>query len=116
MVGILAAPFSFKYAAFNAGLGWIGKNDVAITEKYGPRVRLSAVLIDKQFTYGQRIVKSNCLDLCKKCIEICAIIFYIILLPPVSFLYDEAESWTISMETEAAYGTCDTNVFSLLVE
>ena len=55
----LAALFSFKYAAVNAGLGWIGKNDVVITEKYGPRVRMSAILIDNQFTYGQRIVKSN---------------------------------------------------------
>ena len=42
----LLAVFSFKYAAVNAGLGWIGKNDVLITEKYGPRVRLSAVLVD----------------------------------------------------------------------
>lgn len=67
----LVALFSFKYAAVNAGLGWIGKNDVLITEKYGPRVRLSAILIDNQFKYGQRIVKSNCPDLCKKCVEIC---------------------------------------------
>ena len=27
----LLAPFSFKYAAVNAGLGWIGKKDVLIT-------------------------------------------------------------------------------------
>lgn len=67
----LVAPFSFKYAAVNAGLGWIGKNDVVITEKYGPRVRLSAILIDNPFVYGQRIVKSNCPDSCKKCVEIC---------------------------------------------
>ncbi|MDE5952486.1 MAG: epoxyqueuosine reductase [Acetatifactor sp.] len=67
----LVAPFSFKYAAVNAGLGWIGKNDVVITEKYGPRVRLSAVLIDNPFVYGQRITKSNCPDSCRKCIESC---------------------------------------------
>ena len=67
----LVAPFSFKYAAVNAGLGWIGKNDVVITEKYGPRVRLSAILIDSQFTYGQRITISNCPDSCRKCVEIC---------------------------------------------
>lgn len=67
----LAAPFSFKYAAVHAGLGWIGKNDVVITKKYGPRVRLSAILIDEQFTYGERITKSNCPDSCKKCVEIC---------------------------------------------
>ena len=67
----LVAPFSFKYAAVNAGLGWIGKNDVVITEKYGPRVRLSAILIDSQFGYGQRIIKSNCPDSCIKCVQIC---------------------------------------------
>ena len=67
----LVAPFSFKYAAVNAGLGWIGKNDVVITEKYGPRVRLSAILIDSQFAYGQRTTISNCPDSCRKCVEIC---------------------------------------------
>ena len=67
----LIAPFSFKYAAVHAGLGWIGKNDVVVTEKYGPRVRLSAILIDSQFIDGQRITESNCPDLCKKCVEAC---------------------------------------------
>ena len=42
----LLARFSFKYAAVSAGLGWIGKNDVLITERYGPRVTLFALLID----------------------------------------------------------------------
>lgn len=67
----LIAPFSFKYAAVNAGLGWIGKNDVIITEKYGPRVRLSAILIDNDFTYGQKITKSECPVSCTKCVDIC---------------------------------------------
>ena len=65
------APFSYKYAAVNAGLGWIGKNDVVVTEKYGPRIRLSAVLIDHEFTYGQKIVESKCPAACKKCVDIC---------------------------------------------
>lgn len=67
----LEAVFSFKYAAVNAGLGWIGKNDVLITERYGPRVRLSAVLIDAPFTYGSRIVESRCPEGCMKCVDIC---------------------------------------------
>ncbi len=67
----LEAPFSFKFAAVNAGLGWIGKNDVVITKEYGPGVRLSAVLIDAQFPYGQKIVKSNCPENCQKCVDIC---------------------------------------------
>lgn len=68
----LEAPFSFKFAAVNAGLGWIGKNDVVITEKYGPRVRLSAILINEQFEYGNKILMSNCPENCKKCVEICS--------------------------------------------
>ena len=67
----LLAPFSYKYAAVNAGLGWIGKNDVVITEKYGPRIRLSAVLIDHEFTYGQKIVESKCPTSCKICVDTC---------------------------------------------
>lgn len=67
----LAAPFSFKFAAVNAGLGWIGKNDVVITERYGPRVRLSAILIDEDFPYGERVEESRCPDSCCLCVDIC---------------------------------------------
>lgn len=67
----LEAPFSFKYAAVRAGFGWIGKNDVVITEKYGPRVRLSVVFIDQTFPYGSRITESKCPDSCRKCVEAC---------------------------------------------
>lgn len=67
----LEAVFSFKYAAVNAGLGWIGKNDVLITEQYGPRVRLSAVLIDAIFAYGSKITESRCPEDCTKCVDIC---------------------------------------------
>lgn len=66
----LSAEFSFKYAAVNAGLGWIGKNDVLITPKYGPRVRLSAVLIDYPFNYGIKITESRC-GSCNRCVDIC---------------------------------------------
>ena len=67
----LTAPFSFKFAAVNAGLGWIGKNDVVITKQYGPRVRLSVILINEIFVYGNKILKSNCPENCKKCVDVC---------------------------------------------
>ena len=67
----LLAPFSFKFAAVNAGLGWIGKNDVVVTRRYGPRVRLSAVLIDAAFEYAARIGKCLCPDDCAACVGIC---------------------------------------------
>lgn len=66
----LVAAFSFKYAAVNAGLGWIGKNDVLITEEYGPRVSLSTVLLDYTFENGKKITESRCAS-CNKCVEIC---------------------------------------------
>jgi len=67
----LIAPFSFKFAAVNAGLGWIGKNDVVITGKYGPRVRLSAVLMDEVFEYGSPYIKSQCPEDCTACVDVC---------------------------------------------
>ena len=67
----LLAPFSFKYAATRAGIGWIGRNDVVITERYGPRVRLSAVLIDAPLACGRPITESRCPEDCRKCVDIC---------------------------------------------
>ena len=67
----LKALFSFKTAAAHAGIGWFGKNDVIITERYGPRVRLSAILIDEIFEYGQPITAGRCPEDCTKCIDIC---------------------------------------------
>ena len=67
----LRALFSFKTAAARAGIGWFGKNDVIITERYGPRVRLSAVLIDEVFTYGRPFTEGRCPKDCTACIDIC---------------------------------------------
>ena len=67
----LLAPFSFKYAATRAGIGWIGKNDVVITKRYGPRARLSAVLIDAPLPCATPIVESRCPDDCRRCLEVC---------------------------------------------
>ncbi|WPC43775.1 epoxyqueuosine reductase [Clostridium sp. JS66] len=67
----LIAPFSFKFASVNAGLGWIGKNGVLITEKYGPRVRLSAILINYNLPIGTPITKSKCPPECNICFNAC---------------------------------------------
>lgn len=67
----LLAPFSFKYAAVNAGLGWIGKNGVLITEKYGPRVRLSAILVNSDLAIGTPLRESRCPKDCFLCVNAC---------------------------------------------
>ncbi|WP_155831490.1 hypothetical protein [Butyrivibrio sp. LC3010] len=71
--GRFRAEFSFKDAAAAAGIGWFGKNDVIITEKYGPRVRLSAILIDHDFDYGKAYEKCMCPNDCNKCVGACAL-------------------------------------------
>lgn len=64
-------PISHKMIATRAGLGWIGKTDLLITLRYGPRVRLSSVLLDKELIEcGKPIVKSQCGE-CNKCVESC---------------------------------------------
>ena len=67
----LLAPFSFKYASVKAGLGWIGKNDVLITEQYGPRVRLSAICMDYKLPIGEAITNSRCPNDCTICVDSC---------------------------------------------
>lgn len=66
----LIAPFSFKYAAVQAGLGWIGKNGVLITKEFGPRVRLGAILIDYSLKSGNPIKASLCNE-CHACVDAC---------------------------------------------
>ncbi|WP_058301476.1 4Fe-4S double cluster binding domain-containing protein [Gorillibacterium timonense] len=66
----LIAPFSFKHGAVLAGLGWIGKNSLLITRKFGPRVRLGAVLIRDSMECGEPIVKSGCRN-CRACVDAC---------------------------------------------
>lgn len=66
----LIAPFSYKYAAVQAGLGWIGKSGVLVTRKFGPRVRLAAILVDYPFESGKPTVKSLC-GTCHACVDAC---------------------------------------------
>ncbi len=75
----LKAMFSFKDAAAGAGIGWIGKNDLLITPDYGPRIRLSAVLINGAMKASKPVLKSRCSDECRACIDAC----------PDRFLYGE---------------------------
>ena len=61
--------FPHKTAARLAGLGYIGKSCLFISEKYGPAVRLGTILTDMPFEVGSPIEKDcgGC-DICtKKC-------------------------------------------------
>jgi epoxyqueuosine reductase len=66
----LRGDFSHKLPATRAGLGWIGKSSLLVTEEFGPRVRLATVLIDADLPCGTPIVESRCGD-CRLCIDAC---------------------------------------------
>lgn len=66
----LAAELAHKTVATRAGLGWIGKSALLVTEEYGPAVRLATVLTDAELEAGHAVNNSRCGD-CKKCVESC---------------------------------------------
>jgi epoxyqueuosine reductase QueG len=63
--------FNAKEAARRAGLGWIGRSNLLVTERYGPRLSLYALLCDAPLGAGTPIAKSRCGD-CVRCVENCA--------------------------------------------
>ena len=67
----LRYKYSHKMAATRAGIGWIGKTDLLVSEKFGPRLRLASVLTNYEFdNLGNPITQSRC-DACVICVEKC---------------------------------------------
>jgi len=66
----LSMPVQHKTIATRAGLGWIGKSALLITEEYGPAVRLGSVLTDAEFETGEPVNTSRCGN-CRKCVDCC---------------------------------------------
>lgn len=67
----LRMPVSHKMVATRTGLGWIGKTDLFVSKKFGPRVRLVSLLTDYPFEItGRPINKSRC-GKCNICVASC---------------------------------------------
>ncbi|MFA6451471.1 MAG: 4Fe-4S binding protein [bacterium] len=66
----VAKVLSIKKAAEAAGLGVIGANQLLITPKFGPRVRMSAFITDAQLEAGKPLSESLCDD-CGACYKNC---------------------------------------------
>jgi epoxyqueuosine reductase QueG len=59
-----------KQMARLAGLGNYGKNALIINPKYGPWIRLGAILTDAEFVYDEPFEDDLCQD-CERCINAC---------------------------------------------
>jgi len=67
----LRYSFSHKLAATRSGIGWIGKTDLLITSRFGPRVRLASVLTTANISNsGVPINESQC-GSCNICVNHC---------------------------------------------
>lgn len=62
--------FPHKTAAIRAGLGWIGKNGLFISNDYGPRVRLGTILTNMPLPEGEAIAADKC-GSCTECVDNC---------------------------------------------
>ena len=59
-----------KTVATLAGLGWIGKCALLVTEDFGSAIRLNRVLTDAPLPAGTPITESRCGD-CRACVDAC---------------------------------------------
>ena len=65
-----SAIFPHKTAATMAGLGWIGKNGLFVSPKYGPRVRLGTILTNMELPVDNNTVETGCGE-CRRCVDSC---------------------------------------------
>jgi epoxyqueuosine reductase QueG len=66
----LTTPLPHKTVATRAGIGWIGKCGLLVTEEFGSAIRMAVVLTDASFTWTQPIGYSMCDD-CEECVTHC---------------------------------------------
>jgi len=61
---------SHKFYAVRAGLGYIGKSALFVSNAFGPRVRLATILTDYPLTEKEPLVSGNC-GSCTVCMKAC---------------------------------------------
>lgn len=59
-----------KTIATRAGMGWIGKSALLVTEEYGSMIRISSILTDAPLAAAEPINESKCGD-CAACRDAC---------------------------------------------
>lgn len=65
------ASVSHKHIAIRAGLGWLGRNNLAVNPRYGSRIRFATILTDMALPESEPI-NIDCGD-CFDCIKVCPV-------------------------------------------
>jgi epoxyqueuosine reductase QueG len=66
------AFFSHRHAAFLAGLGTFGVNNLLLTREFGPRVRFTSILTAAKIAPGRVMEKPLCIR-CMRCRDACPV-------------------------------------------
>jgi epoxyqueuosine reductase QueG len=66
------AFFSHRHAAFLAGLGNFGINNVILTKQFGPRVRFASVFTTAEVPPDPVMEESLCIE-CMECVKVCPV-------------------------------------------
>lgn len=62
----------YKTIAVLSGLGWIGKNNLIVTKRFGSACRLKVIYTDAVLTTKNKIIKPLC-GKCRKCVDACPV-------------------------------------------
>lgn len=65
-----AGAFPHKTGAVLCGAGFIGKNALFISDRFGSSLRLVSVLTDRQFDFSRKLSNGSCFG-CDKCVKAC---------------------------------------------
>lgn len=66
----LTYEVSHKMVATRAGLGWIGKTDLLVSRRFGPRIRLASIVTQQPLDSAEPINESQC-GSCSICVAAC---------------------------------------------
>jgi epoxyqueuosine reductase len=67
----LRTDLSHKMVATRAGLGWIGKTDLFISKKFGPRLRLVSILLKTPVVPESDPIDNSLCGRCSICVDFC---------------------------------------------
>jgi epoxyqueuosine reductase QueG len=67
----LRYKISHKMVATRAGLGWIGKTDLFVSEIFGPRLRLVSILVQSSLKNEVKPIEESQCGNCNICVKMC---------------------------------------------